>query len=327
MNAAATVLVTGARGFIGAHVVAALRRSDFDVRAGVRAPASDTQFACDLNTPAQVRAAVAGARLVVHTAYGDSAAMAQQCRHLLNAMRQEGVDSLIHLSSIAVYGEAAGLIDETIPPCGRLDAYAAAKIECEDLIGEWAAEPAYPARRALILRPGIVYGAGSRFWIDKLAERIRCGAWGTFGANGEGHAALLHVDDLTALIETAARRLTEESCAAWPKAQALNVVGPETPSWNAYFAALAETLGAPALPVLDGVRLAARQTLSLPAKAWRRLGLPGGEVAALAPTAGEIALFARQAFYSTAALRNLLDIAPGIGMREGLARSLTQEKA
>jgi len=48
---------------------------------------------------------------------------------------------------------------------------------------------------------------------------------------------------------------------------------------------------------------------------------------ALAPTAGEIALFSRQARYPTRAARDLIGFSAEIGLDEGLARSLPQTKA
>ena len=78
---------------------------------------------------------------------------------------------------------------------GRLDE---AKAECEALYRAWAAENA--ERRVVALRPGIVYGADSPFWIRKMGERILAGGWGLFGPRGEGKAALIHNDDLARLV-------------------------------------------------------------------------------------------------------------------------------
>jgi len=314
----ANVLVTGAGGFIGGATVAALRAAGYRVKAGVRRGADRPGAVwCDLDRPEGLGPALEDVDLVVHAAYGDVAAMPRQAEALLAAMARAGARNLIALSSIAVYGEAEGDLVETAPPRGRMDPYGAAKIACEAIVRGWAERS--PDRRAVPLRPGIVYGAGSRFWVDKLAERIRARAWGDMGERGEGFAALIHVDDLAAMIADITERLTSAAREEMASSVALNAVGPETPSWNAYFAALAARLGAPALPRWSAREISRRRALAVPAKVWRRLGLPGARALALAPTRGELALFARRAGYPTEAARGL-GLEPRIGLDEGLRR-------
>jgi len=323
-----SALVTGATGFIGSVVTASMAAGGYTVRAGTRRSPSSTvspegivPTPCDLDDLAQTRGAVADVELVVHAAYGDEAAMVAQCRLLLQAMTEANVPALVYFSSIAVYGDRTGVIDESIPPVGSLGAYARAKIECEALVGAWARDPAHPQRRVLILRPGIVYGTGSRFWTEKLAERIAAGAWGNFGRAADGPAPLVHVDDIGALVAGAGHALLAGQSLGWPALTVLNVVGPQTPSWNDYFAAVAQRIGAQRLPSLGGMRLAVRQFLAVTAKIGRRLGLAGSKRAALAPTRAEMAIFGRDAVYSTQAASSL-GLEARIGLDEGLARTV-----
>lgn len=323
-----SALVTGATGFIGSVVTAHMAAGGFTVRAGTRrspssavSPEGIVPTPCDLDDLAQTRGAVAEVELVVHAAYGDEAAMVAQCRTLLQAMTEANVSALVYFSSIAVYGDRTGVIDESLPAEGSLGVYARAKIECEALVAAWARDPAHPRRRVLILRPGIVYGTGSRFWNDKLAERISAGAWGNFGRAGEGPAPLVHVDDVGALVTEAGHGLLAGAAIGWPPFAVLNVVGPEKPSWNDYFAALAQRIGAPKLPSLGGMRLGLRQFLAVAAKIGRRFGLAGSKRAALAPTRAEMAIFGRDAVYSTQAAANL-GLSARIGLDEGLARTV-----
>jgi len=124
-------------------------------------------------------------------------------------------------------------------------------------------------RRAIVLRPGIVYGTGSQFWIDKLGERILSGAWGTFGAAGEGYAGLVHVDDVADIVASAAKALVAPGRSNLPQLATANVVGPEQPTWNRFFATLATAMGKPALPEFTPSEVAWRQAAASAAKVWR----------------------------------------------------------
>lgn len=323
-----SALVTGATGFIGSVVTASMAAGGYVVRAGTRrspssaaSPEGIVPTPCDLDDLAQTRGAVADVEMVVHAAYGDEAGMVAQCRLLLQAMTEANVPTLVYFSSIAVYGDRTGVIDESMPAIGSLGAYARAKIRCESLVQAWARDPAHPQRRVLILRPGIVYGTGSRFWTDKLAERIAAGAWGNFGRAADGPAPLVHVGDVGALVAEAGHALLAGASIGWPPLTVLNVVGPETPTWNDYFAAVARRIGAPALPAVGGTGLALRQFLAVAAKIGRRLGLAGSKRTALAPTRAEMAIFGRDAVYSTQAASNL-GLEARIGLEDGLARTV-----
>jgi nucleoside-diphosphate-sugar epimerase len=314
-------LITGSGGFIGSALLAPLAEH-FDVRAGARRARPDprpgvTIVGCDLDDPAQLRAAVDGVDLVIHAAYGDEGAMLRQAENLLAAMTQAGVGALLAFSSVAVYGAREGRIVETDAPQGPLAPYAAAKARCEELYRGWSAGAA--SRRVIALRPGIVYGARSQFWIEKMAARITSGGWGVF-PNAKGRAALIHTDDLAEQALAASRLLTgpeRETLAAFC---ALNAVGPEAPLWNDYFQALAKQLGHAPLREWSDSETALRQALAVPAKIARKIGLPFGKALALAPTPGEIGVFALDADYRGEAAENLLKVTPRIGLREGLSR-------
>jgi len=302
------VLVTGAGGFIGSAVCRALVAQGHFVHAGFRRTPSLAESGpgprivprpLDLDQPDQVRAAVAGMDAIVHAAYGRLEAMPDQLARLTDAAEAADVRRFVHFSSIAVYGAATGEVNEAHPPVPPIDAYGAAKIRCEEQLMAWAR----PGRVVTALRPGIVYGPHSPFWNDKIERRIRVGAWGTFGPAGEGTAALVHVADVAAGVAAALRRAPEP---AWLQ---LNLTGPQCPTWNTYFSALAAALGVE-LRALTAPELSRMRALAPFAKVWRRLGLPGLQRWALAPGRGELALFARHAVYPSDRARELLGWAP-----------------
>lgn len=312
-----TVLITGAAGFIGRSVAKALRQEGHAIRAGTRrASAEIDAVACDLDRPEQIAAAVSGVSVVVHCAYGDETAMARQCAALLDAMAAAGVNRLVFFSSIAVYGDAPAPDPAQAPDESRLTGpYARGKAACERLVRQWVEGDA--ARAALILRPGIVYGAGSHFWVDKPARRIEAGLWGDFGSRAEGLAPLIHVDDVARAACLAVAWLES----AQGRVEAVDLIGPQTPTWNAYFRQLAKALGHAPLPSISPARLAWWRIAGTGAKAWRKAGLPGGSRLAFAPASGELRLFSRTVLFDMARTQAILGFSPSIGVEEGLART------
>lgn len=307
------ILVTGATGFIGRVVCRALATTGYRVRAGCRQPALPTELSAngvitaqvlDLDRPEGLPAALAGVDAIVHAAYGRVEAMPAQLDGLLRAAERAGVGRIVHFSSIAVYGNATGRVDETRSPERPIGAYGRAKIRCEERLRAWA----QPGRCAIALRPGIVYGPGSPFWNEKIERRIRAGIWGTFGRQGEGTAALVHVEDVARSVVAA---LSASPARPW---LAVNITGPDSPTWNAYFTAMAETLGV-TLREITPAMLKGHAAGGLLARTWRRTHLPGLKRWALAALPGELALFARRANYPNDLARHMLDWSPTADFR------------
>lgn len=158
------VLVTGAGGFIGSHLVELLVGEGHDVRAFVRYNGRDDRghldrlpravrdaievHRGDLKDPEAVRRAVAGCRWVFHLgahiaipySYQNPTDVVQSnvlgTTHVLEACRAEtGLERVVLTSTSEVYGTAQRVpIDENHPLCGQ-SPYAATKIAC-DALGE-----------------------------------------------------------------------------------------------------------------------------------------------------------------------------------------------
>lgn len=128
------VLVTGASGFIGSHIVRALLREAYGVRALVRADSAlaalqglDVELAeGDIRDPDAVGRAVSGCGAVVHAAalytFGASEQAFRQTnvagtQNVLRAAADAGVERVVHTSSVATVGppQPGGLSDERTP--------------------------------------------------------------------------------------------------------------------------------------------------------------------------------------------------------------------
>ncbi len=177
------VLVTGATGFLGHHLVDHLVRAGYPVRALVRA-ASDTrqlrelnveQVVGDIRDAAAANRAVAGCDYVIHAAglfrlWGPARDFertnAEATAYVLEAARRHGVERLIHISTVAVVGQppAGGVIDETTP-CQPADAYQRSKLDGENLARMFHQTTRVPV---IILRPGAYYGPGGRYAFNRL---------------------------------------------------------------------------------------------------------------------------------------------------------------
>ncbi len=175
------VLVTGATGFLGSHLVRALRSRGADVAVLVRSrkrltfdiEQSAAVFEGDLADRRAIDRAMAGARIVFHCAAvttnkvgwdqhyeGTVAATA----NLAEAAAAAGVDRFVHVSSVAVYGfdksHDGRAIDESTPLDTVDDPwspYARAKVEAEHVVRRIERELGLPVA---IIRPGILYGPG-----------------------------------------------------------------------------------------------------------------------------------------------------------------------
>ena len=220
-------------------------------------------------------------------------------------------------SSIAVYGSRTGTIDESAPSEAP-DPYGAAKFACEGMLRAWVAEGA-GRRRAVLLRPGIVYGRGSDLWIERPLAAMRAGVLGNLGRRGRGLAALIHVSD----VAEATRASVAFLDGTGPVETTLNLVGPDVPTWNSYLAGLSWIAGGGQPRRIGPIRLMALRLAAAPAKLLTRLGIWVPPALRLVPAAGELRLFARKARYDGSRAAEVLGFQPTVGLNQGLALSLS----
>ena len=171
------VLVTGANGFLGRHVVTALLDRGHDVRAMVR-PASRADLPepvevvrADLRVSRDLPRALEGVGVLVHLAAavtGDEdaqfAAGVVGTERLMAAVAGSDLRRVVLASSFSVYdwGRIRGTLTEESPvEAGpRLyerDGYAVAKVWQEKVVRR---EAGRLGRELVVLRPGFIWGAG-----------------------------------------------------------------------------------------------------------------------------------------------------------------------
>lgn len=186
-------LVTGANGFLGRHVVAALRDRGHAVRAMVRPSADlarlgwggDVEVARgDLcATPIDdLRAAFDHVDVLVHLAAtmdggadGRYAATVDGTARLLEAMSETATRRIVLASSLSVYdwGRVRDTLDEDAPleSGERLlerDGYAVAKVRQEELVRRWVEGHRW---ELIVLRPGFLWGRG-RAYVAGLGQKV-----------------------------------------------------------------------------------------------------------------------------------------------------------
>jgi UDP-glucose 4-epimerase len=172
------VLVTGANGFLGRHVVAACRARGHAVRALVRPaarlddlgwPASVEVVRADLRAARELEAAFDGVDVLVHLAAAVSggedlqfASTVGGTERLLAAMARTDCRRLVLASSFAVYDWSAirGTLDETsplepVPDLYERDGYTIAKSWQERITRRMAERHGWDLS---VLRPGFIWG-------------------------------------------------------------------------------------------------------------------------------------------------------------------------
>ena len=171
------VLVDGAGGFLGSHLVELLCRKGYPVRA-TDLPSANLSHAesagaevvsCDLLDPDQIRAVVHGVGSVVHVAglfdYSLpvdvlNKANAETTRNICEACRQTGIEKLIHVSSIAVYGRPKTFPMREDHPRIPNNPYSVSKIRGEDIAFDYYRKHELPV---VSIRPAGIYGPRSRY--------------------------------------------------------------------------------------------------------------------------------------------------------------------
>ncbi len=251
-----TVLVTGGTGFIGPHVVHALRARDLPVRVLVRDAKRGSRAVAwgaevvegDVTDPASLARATAGVDAVVHLVAiikGSRAdferVMAQGTRNVVAAAKNAGVRRIVLASAL-------GLDEQTkdaVP-------YYAAKWEMERAVKESGIEH-------VVLRPSFVFGKDGGV-LPTFVKLARFAPVTPIVGTGTRRLQPIWVEDLAEYFAAS----VELPAAA---NRTFEVGGPDAPTWNQFWDRLKRVLGAhrPSLHVPIGfMRAQAALTERLP---------------------------------------------------------------
>jgi nucleoside-diphosphate-sugar epimerase len=335
------VLITGAGGFIGGRMVEVLHALDYGhIRAGLRRWSSGARVGrfpvelvkCDLRDAADVRAALQDVTHVVHCAVGDHASTVDGTRTLMEAALAAGVQRVIHISTIDVYGTPLGVIDETHPTESTGRAYGDMKLAAEQICQDLA-------RRGLpvtILRPTLVHGPFSATWTVAYAQRLQARPWLIPEADASGTCNLVYVDDLVGAVIAALEADTAPG-------EVFNINGPDVPTWSEYFHALNDALGLPPLAAKSKARARLTALTWLPVRKLAKVAMSrfGSQVMAVyqrselartwmkkaegkirtTPVPDEFEVYRRKTSYSIDKARRLLGYQPRFPLKKAVTLS------
>lgn len=215
------VLVDGAGGFLGGHVVEALCKAGYDVRA-TDLPGSDGEVAraagaqwveADLLDVRSVRQLVDGCRGVIHVAglfdfsmpWDDLyAANVDATSNLCEAAVEAGVDKFVHVSSVMVHGTPERVpVREDAPQAPKND-YEQTKQLGEQRVWHYQRFRGLPAT---VVRPAVIYGPRSRYILASVFAMYALAARHEYGwlrrLEGAAKCHHVHVRDVAEAIRLA----------------------------------------------------------------------------------------------------------------------------
>lgn len=240
------IVVTGANGFIGRHLVAHLSERHEVVALARLTPANDLAGAAEwvqldlvepLNSARLPRRVDAVVHLAQSRQYKDFpegardiyAVNVDSTFRLLEWARTVGAQAFVLASTGGVYAYSRRPVRED-DPVRLANLYFRSKYAAEILLGAYA-----EVLRPVILRPFFVYGQGQReMFIPRLAERIVGGEEIVVEGNPGIRINPLHVEDAVRVFEPALNGTVSGP---------INIAGPEVASINELVVALGEATG------------------------------------------------------------------------------------
>jgi uncharacterized protein YbjT (DUF2867 family) len=233
------ILVTGATGFVGSHVVRALRAADRPVRVLARRPANAGELAepgvevveGDMTDAESLRRAVEGAETVVHLVAirsGSSeqfaAIMSGGTRDLVAAAREAGVRRFVHMSALTTSEQTKSLVP-----------YYGAKWEMEQAVKESGLE-------YVIFRPSFIFARDGGI-LPTFRRLARLAPFTPVIGPGTQRIQPIWIDDV-------ARYFTKAIDLEAARNETWELGGPEAVSWNEFWQRLRSAIGIRRRPIV-----------------------------------------------------------------------------
>jgi 2-alkyl-3-oxoalkanoate reductase len=328
MDARRVVLVTGASGFIGSRLCAALTSRGDSVRAlyrrseppaalieiAAQAPGRVELFRADLGDPGRVREAVAGADAVIHSAalasdWGPLSLFIEENHEatvrLLEAARGAGASTFVFISSAVVQGFGPHVDSSEAGPYYALThPYQISKRMAE----EYVLAQNSASFRTTAIRPCNVYGPGDHTSTYRMFDAIMGGVFGYIGG-GSSLTCPVYIDDLCAGILSALYRRESGG-------EAILLTDGAKVTWKDYVAVMYGAIGSSKRP------LSLPRPLAFAGAALMTAGARALRSKAAPPlTMYRVEQASRDYHFSNAKARGLLGFEPRTFYEEGLART------
>lgn len=205
------VLVTGAAGFLGGHLVDMLLERGYEVRAMVRPVENASRLRKldgvevilgDLVDRESLKKAVQGIQRVFNVAAKTgpwglekdyNAVNVWGVADLITASMDAGVQRIVHISSITVYGHhLKGIVTEDYPFHAEDNPYSRTKIAGEKLIADFVTERGAPV---VIVRPAWIYGPRDSASFGRFVAMVDSGKGFLIGS-GKNIVPIVYVRDV-----------------------------------------------------------------------------------------------------------------------------------